>query len=244
MAVDEGRMRSSIESLATAALYHRDAAIHLIEKFYAQRPEVSGALFPVFMEVAAFELLLLSVEQSLKVLLLLHDPDYSIEGRHDIYKLLTLVERMSKTKSVNVPGRNLFKKLLVGINKERESNIRQRTFDKMRIEKGELKSVDKRELKDIFNRNANAYANFRYLGVNRDLSQNEIGLNARDEAILYMAALALVKISLMKMKQEGMSPYQQKPVQTRKVNGYFLMTMQTDGYCLTYKAKEDKDSRG
>ena len=72
----EGK-RSSIEILATAALYHRDAAIHLFEKFYAQRPEVSGAFFPVFMEVVAFELLLLSVEQSLKVLLLLHDPQLS-----------------------------------------------------------------------------------------------------------------------------------------------------------------------
>lgn len=217
MAIDERRKRSSIESLATAALYHRDAAIHLFEKFNAQRPEVSGAFFPVFMEVVAFELLLLSVEQSLKVLLLLHDPNYLPKENHDIHKLLIMVEEKSNTKKVNASHRNLFKKLLVKINKER--------IDYAKVHKISAgKPITKDELKDTFKAHADSYTNYRYFGVTKDLSQRPINLENRMEAILHAAALILAKINLAKMEQEGLSPHQYKPVTVNRSGGVFSIS--------------------
>ena len=217
MAIDERRKRSAIENLATAALYHRDAATHLFEKFNAQRPEVSGAFFPVFMEVVAFELLLLSVEQSLKVLLLLHDPNYLPKENHDIHKLLIMVEEKSNTKKVNASHRNLFKKLLVKINKER--------IDYAKVHKISAgKPITKDELKDTFKAHADSYPNYRYFGVTKDLSLRPINLENRMEAILYAAALILAKINRAKMLQEGLSPHQYKPVTVNRSGGVFSIS--------------------
>ena len=197
--------RSAMEVFATAALSHRDASIILHNEFYKLRPEATGALFPAFLMIVSFEMIVLSIEQSLKLLLMLHFSSYQLKGGHNIYNLLMILDGKGRSKAVNAPHRGLLRKLLVQANKilDHEGNtIRP--------------PITKSELKKVFKKHQNSYSDLRYLGVGLDLKQKSWGIETRSEQIMHCMALALIEVNRAKMDESGMKPYQMKETEEIK----------------------------
>ncbi len=135
------------------------------------------------------ELILLSIEHSLKLSLFLEDIDF--EPDHDIYKMYKLVLSESENQL------NLQSKIVDIANRYAEEN----KFPKIPKRRGN-------EIEACIKRNRSSYVNFRYFGVKKDFrSAPTLEIPSGDIHILYCFSRSLIKINEDLMEKHGISVF-------------------------------------
>ena len=168
------------QRMMAAAQAHQRASGWCMDKPDTQLPNIDSFFFGV----VSFELVLLSVEQSLRLLLLLH---YSIIRDGTDHNLRVLYGAMLD-KSGGKEG------------------IRRNIVDKMNF-LGQTQGIDpisERELKACLKGHDSSYSNFRYFQLDRQARLNvKLGFSQRDVQILHCLALALIHLNMDEMVKRG-----------------------------------------
>ena len=164
-----------------AAQAHQRASVYCFDKPDAKPPNIDALFFPI----VSFELILLSVEQSLRLFLLLNFGDVLDRVDHNLAVLYRNVRRKSG---------------------ERE-DLRQRIAGLMN-QLGESIGIDavaEKELVRCLDKHNSSYSNFRYFQLNRQGKLNpDWELSARDVQIMHCLALALIAINVEEMTKREM----------------------------------------
>ena len=172
--------KKAAETFMLAAMAHQRASVYCMDKPDAKPPNIDFLLFPA----VSFELILLSAEQSLRLLLLLH---YSVirsdtnHNPHALYKTLT-----------NRSGG--------------EGGIRQDIVRKMNM-LGQTKNIDpisENELRSCLKKHDSSYTSTRYFQLNRDArSRGDWEMLPREVQIFHCLALALISLNKKEMEGRG-----------------------------------------
>ena len=171
--------------MMAAAQVHQRASVWCIDKPDAKPPNIDFIFFPV----VSFELILLSVEQSLRLLLLLHYSIIRDDTNHNPHVLYGDIQNKSGGKE----------------------GIRHAITNKMNL-LGETRSLDpisERELKACLKKHDSSYSNFRYFQLDRQAKLNKkFEISQRDVQIFHCLALALICLNMDEMKRRGIHPLQ------------------------------------
>ena len=175
-------IKTAAARMMAGAQAHQRAAAWCLDKPDAKPPNIDCFFFGA----VAFELILLSVEQSLRLLLLLQ---YSIirdstdHNPHVFYKAV-------KNKSGGKGG------------------IRQDIINEMNA-LGQSQSIDpvtEKELEVCLGKHDSSYSNFRYFQLDRSARLNTAwGFSQREVQILHCLTLALISLNMDEMKKRGIS---------------------------------------
>ena len=181
-ALTEEEKKKAAGVFMLAAMAHQRASVWCSQKPDAKPPNIDFLLFPA----VSFELILLSVEQSLRVLLLLH---YSIvrpdtnHNPHALYKTLT-------KKSGGQEG---IRQALVG-----EMNMIGQTQG--------IDSISEKELKSCLKKHDSSYTSTRYFHLdNRAKSKGNWEMLPREVQIFHCLALALILLNKKEMERRGIN---------------------------------------
>ena len=168
--------------MMAAAQAHQRASCWCIDKPDAKPPNIDAFFFGV----VSFELVLLSVEQSLRLLLLLH---YSTVRDNTNHNPRVLFEAMQ-----NKSGGKI--------------GIRQDILDEMNA-LGQTEGIapfSEKELAACLGKHDSSYANFRYFQLDRHARLNrEWEYTPRDVQILHCLALGLISLNMDEMDRRGIS---------------------------------------
>lgn len=138
----------------------------------------------VFFNVVSMELILISVEQSLRLLLLLHYDIIRDDTNHAPHVLYKAVRNKSRGKG--------------GI----RSDIVDRA-NKFGNGRG-IPDIAEAEVVSCLKRHDASYTNFRYFQLNHQGQLNsEFGFNTRDVQILHSLALGLIDLNMTEMQRHG-----------------------------------------
>ena len=166
--------------MMAAAQAHQRASVWCMDKPDAKPPSIDAFFF----SSVSFELVLLSVEQSLRLLLLLH---YSIV-RDDTNHNPRVLYRAVLNKSGGREG------------------IRCDITNKMN-ELGQAKGIapiSEKELIACLNKHDSSYSNFRYFQLDHQARlNNQWEFSQRDVKILHCLALALISLNMDEMSKRG-----------------------------------------
>ena len=166
--------------MMAAAQAHQRASVWCFDKPDAKPPNIDAFFFPT----VSFELLLLSVEQSLRLLLLLHFSIIRDDTDHNPHVLYGDILNKSGSK--------------VG--------IRHRIISRMNSlgQTEGIDSVSEKELRACLSKHDSSYLNVRYFDLNRQARlNNKWGFSPRDVQILHCLALALIGLNMDEMKERG-----------------------------------------
>lgn len=168
--------------MMAAAQAHQRAACWCLDKPDAKPPNVDS----VFFSAVAFELILLSVEQSLRLLLLLQ---YSVvKAIHNPHALYGIVRRKSGGKQ----------------------GIRAEIIDQMNA-LGQAKSIPdiaEKEMLSCLRKHNSSYSNFRYFELGEDARlSGKWEFLPRDVQILHCLALALIHLNMADMGRRGIGAF-------------------------------------
>ncbi len=176
---------TAAERMMAAAQAHQRASGWCMDKPDAKPPNIDGFFFLV----VSFELILLSVEQSLRLLLLLH---YSIlrgDANHNVHVLYKDV----RNKSGGSTG------------------IRCDIISSMNA-LGASQGIDpfsEKELVACLNKHDSSYSDFRYFQLDRQARLTEKWeFSQRDVQILQCFALSLIGLNMHEMRRRGIRPLQ------------------------------------
>lgn len=143
--------------------------------------------------VVAFELALLSVEQSLRLLLLLHDKKPRANVGHN-----------PKVLYQSVRGEEIKRDIINQMNVIAQGNSIDPFFEK--------------ELKTCLEKHDSSYTNFRYFGLNHQARSNgEWEFTSRDMQILHYAAQALISVNDTEMERQSIGVLQPRSVPLSEV---------------------------
>ena len=166
--------------MMAAAQAHQRASVWCFDKPDAKPPNIDAFFFPT----VSFELLLLSVEQSLRLLLLLHFSIIRDDTDHNPHVLYGDILNKSGSK--------------VG--------IRHRIISRMNSlgQTEGIDSVSEKELRACLSKHDSSYLNVRYFDLNLQARlNNKWGFSPRDVQILHCLALALIGLNMDEMKERG-----------------------------------------
>lgn len=164
-----------------AAQTHQRASRWCTDKPDAKPPNVDAFFFPI----VAFELLLLSVEQSLRLLLLLHYGIVRDDTNHNPHVLYRMVKNRSGGKQ----------------------GIRAEIVNKMNelCQTGAIATVSEKEFANCLKRHDSSYSTFRYFGVDRHgRLSNQWEISPRDVQVLHCLALTLIQLNMDEMAKRGL----------------------------------------
>lgn len=166
--------------MMASAQAHQRASGWCIDKPDAKPPNIDAFFF----QAVSFELILLSVEQSLRLLLLLHYGIVRGDTNHNPHVLYGTVKNRSGD----------------------EMGLREDIIAKINLlgqTKG-IKPVSERELAACLKKHDSSYSNFRYFQLNRHAKlDRQWQFTARDAQILHCLALALIHLNMDEMAKRG-----------------------------------------
>ena len=184
-ALNQAETKQAATRMMAAAEAHRRASVYCFDKPDAKPPNIDAFFFPP----VSFELILLSVEQSLRLLLLLHDGAVLDRVDHNPAVLYKAVRRMSG----------------------RKEGLRDNIICQMNA-LGESVGIDdfsEGELRKCLNKHDSSYSNFRYFQLDRQGKLNiQWELSPRDVQIMHCLSLALISINMQEMSKQGMQVIQ------------------------------------
>lgn len=174
-------------NLMLGGLVHRCASAYCMDKQPdPDYPDIANALIPT---AVSAELALLSIEQSLKLLLFLRYSDVQSGNTHDLHRLYK--ELKNKSGGREVIRQNIVKKM----------NTEGKTLD--------IEPVSEAELEDCLEKHKLLYNNIRYLGVAKLGSHqaiNPFDISPREVQILQLFAFALIHLNTIEMNKRGIAP--------------------------------------
>ena len=164
-----------------SAQAHQRASVYCLDNADARPPNIDAFFFPA----VSFELILLSVEQSLRLLLLLHFGDVLDRVDHNLKVLYRQVQNRSREKE------GLRDKIICTMNEIGEP-------------KG-LATFGERELLTCLNKHDSSYSDIRYFLVDREGRANpKWSMLPREIQIVHCLALALIEINIQEISKRGM----------------------------------------
>ena len=179
-ALSPEEIETAIRQMMYAAQAHQRASCWCMEKPDATPPNIEY----FFYSVVSFELILLSLEQSLRVLLLLQYSILREDTNHNPHVLYGTV-----------------------LNKSRDdSAIRQGILAKMNLlgEAEGITTFSEGELRTCLKKHESSYSNFRYFQLDPQGRLNEkFDISLRDTQIAHCFALALININMDEMEKRG-----------------------------------------
>ena len=168
--------------MMAAAQAHQRAAIWCMKKPDAKPPNIDAFFF----SIVSLELVLLSVEHSLRLLLLLHYSIVRDKTNHNPHVLYGAIRNKS------------------GGKEEIKSDI----VSKMNV-LGQIKGIDpfsERELASCLKKHDSSYLNVRYFHLDRQARLNKNwDVSQRDGQILHYLVLALICLNMVEMGRRGIS---------------------------------------
>ncbi|MDE0436299.1 MAG: hypothetical protein OXH92_20050 [Bryobacterales bacterium] len=177
-------VKTAAARLMAAAQAHQRASVYCMNKPDAKPPNIDWFFF----NVVSIEMILLSVEQSLRLLLLLH---YRIVRDDTNHTPRVLYQTMTR-KSGGAAG---IRAAIVA-----HTNAI-----------GSLRSIPATTEKEILaclNKHNASYTNFRYFQLNQQGKVNpDFGFKGRDLQILHTLALALISLNTKEMKERKIGMY-------------------------------------
>ncbi len=170
--------------MMAAAQAHQRASGWCMDKRDAKPPNIDF----FFSRVVSFELILLSVEQSLRLLLLLHYSIVRDDTNHNPHVLYKAMQNKSGGKE----------------------GIRHDIISKMSV-LGHTQGIDpisERELVACLRKHDSSYSNFRYFQLDRQARLNKKWeFSQRDVQILHCLALALISLNMDEMGKRGIGAF-------------------------------------
>ena len=165
-----------------AAQAHQRASAYCFDKPDAKPPNIDF----VFFRTVSFELILFSVEQSLRLLLLLH---YGIvRADHNPAALYNVVRNKSGGKE------GLRDNIILQMNALGETEG--------------LAACSEKELIGQLNKHKSSYDNFRYFQLDKqDQISGDMEALSRDVQIMHCLALTLIGMNMQEMSKQGMKIY-------------------------------------
>ena len=163
-----------------AAQAHQRASSWCMDKPDAKPPNIDSFFF----NAVSFELILLSVEQSLRLLLLLHYGIVRDDTNHNPYVLYGTVKNRSGGKQ----------------------GIRDDVVTKMNTlgQAKAIETISEKEMTACLKKHDSSYSNFRYFQLDRHARLNrQWAFSARDVQILHCLALALIHLNMDEMAKRG-----------------------------------------
>lgn len=154
--------------MMTGALAHQRTSKYCFENPHAKPPSMDGLFFPA----VSFELLLNSIEQSIRLILLMH---YSIlQPTHNIYALYKKVINKSHSKEgIRSKIVNSVNTCLRSINSE---------------------TITEKDILTCLKKHDSSYSSFRYFGLNEDGRQSlKWEIKPYEVKLLHCFALALIE---------------------------------------------------
>ncbi len=174
-----GEIRDAATRYMAGAQAHQRASGWCLDKRDAKPPSID-TLF--FFPTVSFELILLSVEQSLRLVLLLH---YSIV-RDDTNHMPHLLYNNLQNKSRDSEG------------------VRSAIIEKSNAYGGQhnIPGITEKEVVACLKKHRGSYTNCRYFQLNRQGKLNEkFGYSGRDVQILHCLALGLIHVNMDEMQR-------------------------------------------
>ena len=170
------------EAMMNATVAHQRAADWCMAKPDAKPPNTDA----VYFTVASFELFLLSVEQSLRLLLLLQYAVVRHNTNHNVHVLYKAVKNKDGGKG----------------------GIRQGIINKMTelSQIGGFDPVSEKELDSCLQKHDSSYSNFRYFGLDNRAKRNKEkwGVLPREVRVVRCLAQALILLNVDEMERRGM----------------------------------------
>ncbi|MCY4436771.1 MAG: hypothetical protein OXE05_05485 [Chloroflexi bacterium] len=166
--------------MMAAAQAHQRASVWCFEKPGAKPPSIDAFFFPT----VSFELILLSIEQSLRLLLLLHYSIIRDDVNHNPNVLYKAMLRMS--------GGN--------------EGIRNRITTRMNSlgQSKDIEHISEKDLRVCLNRHDSSYLSVRYFDLSHEGKlRNEFEILPRDVQILHCLALSLIELNMDEMGRRG-----------------------------------------
>ena len=173
-------VKTAAPRMMAAAQAHQRASGWCMDKPDARPPNIDFFIF----NAVSFELILLSVEQSLRLLLLLYYGIVRDDTNHNPHVLYGTVRNRSGGKE----------------------GVRDKLVDKMN-ELGNTKNIKpiaEKELVACLRKHDSSYSNFRYFQLDRQAKLNASWeFSARDAQIIHCLALALINLNMDEMRKQG-----------------------------------------
>ena len=180
MQLADEEVESAAARMMAAAQAHQRASTLCADKPDAKPPNIDAFFFPI----VSFELILLSVEQSLRLLLLIHHSIVRDDTNHNPYVLYKAIRNRSGGKE----------------------GIRLAIISKMN-ELGRTKCVapiSENDLVACLRKHDSSYSNFRYFQLDHQGRLNkQWEFTPRDVQILHCLALALIHMNMDEMERRG-----------------------------------------
>lgn len=171
--------------MLAAAWAHARAAARCFSNPDANHPSTDA----IFFRGVSFELHLLSVEQSLKLMLYLRHQ--SFRSKHDLHPLYSRVSGIQSEST----GRSLIGEIVYYMNLMGRGNLlgRQKQYSE----------VTEEELECFVKMHNTSYIDFRYFGVNRSMEPIPQVISAREFQIIQLLSIALVGSNLLGLEDCG-----------------------------------------
>ena len=180
MQLTDEEVETAAARMMAAAQAHQRASILCADNPDAKPPNIDAFFLPI----VSFELILLSVEQSLRLLLLIHHSIVRGDTNHNPYVLYKAIRNRSGGKE----------------------GIRLTIISKMN-ELGRTKGVapiSENDLVACLKKHDSSYSNFRYFQLDHQGRLNEQWeFTQRDVQILHCLALALIHMNMDEMERRG-----------------------------------------
>ena len=172
-ALSEQDEKIAVARLMAGAQAHQRASVYCMDKPDAKPPNIDWFYF----NVVSFELILMSVEQSLRLLLLLHYGIIRADTGHVPHVLYKAILRESGGKS--------------GIRRDIVA-----TANALGRAQG-LPATDEKEILACLHKHDSSYANFRHFQLNKQGGLNpDLGFKPREIQVVHCLALALIQLNM------------------------------------------------
>ena len=175
-------IKEAAAKMMAGAQAHQHASKYCLENLNAKLPNIDGVFFPV----VAFELILNSIEQSLRLTLLIH---YSIlKPVHNIFALYKTVLRKSLSKE--------------GMRSEIVSRVN------VHVKSWGMEVITEKDICRCLRKHDSSYSNFRYFGLDDEgRSTKKWEMTGYEIKLLHCFALALLKVNFAEMRKRGIKTF-------------------------------------
>ena len=171
-------VNTAAEMMMMGALAHQRASVYCIDNPNAKPPNIDSLLFPA----VAFELILLSVEQSLRLILLTKFE--TLRPKHNVFKLYNEV----------IYGRN---------NKD---DLKNEIFHRVNAlaHSQNLGAIPENDIRECLRKHDSSYASFRYFGLDSNARSNvKWGMKSYEVQVLHCLARALLEVGRNELHKRG-----------------------------------------
>ena len=175
-------VKVAAKKMMLGAQAHQRASVYCKNNPNSEPPSMDG----VFFFAVSFELILNSIEQSLRLLLLIH---YStLRPIHNIFSLYKAVLNMSGGK--------------VGIRSDIVNRVN------VHSSSIEMNSVTENDIRACLKKHDSSYSNFRYFGLDEEgRSTSKWEAKEYEIKLLHCLAAALIEVNVDEMNKRGMEIY-------------------------------------